>query len=128
MRKTRIVAAFRRQNAGNCVLIVERFAVMGESFAAMDVKSGKTVAKQVLTFASTGRTAVTEHRNKSCARTGARSDPIDVKFLVIVENSDRIIAICAATGAISGATAGTLDTKKPRGKGTKGKRGMGHGN
>ncbi|HEV7683654.1 MAG TPA: hypothetical protein VGO68_16115 [Pyrinomonadaceae bacterium] len=110
MRKTRIAAVFRRQNVGSCVLIVGRFAAIGESCGGMVVKSGKTAAKQDRTFASTGKTDATAPRNKSCARTGTRSDPIDEKFLVIVENSDRIIAICVATGAIFGATAATRDT------------------
>jgi hypothetical protein len=104
------------------VLIGERFAVIEESCAAMVVKSGKTAAKHDPTFASTGRTGATAPRNKSCVRIAARSDPIDVKFLVIVENPDRIIAICVATGAISGATAVTQDTNKP---GEKVKRGKG---
>src|SRR6185295_14648516 len=97
LRKTRTPAAFRRQNAGNCVLIVERFAVIGESCGAMVVKSGRTAARQDLTFASCGRTDATERRNTRCARIDARSDPIDVKFLETVENSDRIGVICGAT-------------------------------
>ena len=119
LRKTRIAVAFRRQNAENCVLIVERFAVIEESFGAMVEKSGRTAAKQDLTLANTGRTDATGPRNKSCVRTAARSDPIDEKFWVTVENSDRIIAICVATGAISGEIAVTRETRA-QGKGGRG--------
>lgn len=56
-------------------------------------------------------------------QTGAKSDPIDAKYLVTGVSFGRIVAIYVATGAISGAIGMTRDTEsKKRGKGAKGKR------
>jgi hypothetical protein len=67
------------------------------------------------------RIGAKELRRRNFARTGEKSDPIDVKYLVTVESFDRTVVICVATGAISGMIVVTRDTRN-RGPGKKGKR------
>ena len=59
-------------------------------------------------------------------QTGAKSDPIDTKYLVTGVSFDRIVVIYAATGAISGAIGVTRDTDTDEmGKRVKGEEGKG---
>jgi len=88
----------------------------------MYARSGKIAAKQDLTCVSIVRIVARGPRSRSFVQTGAKSDPIDAKYLVTGVSFDRIVAIYVATGAISGAIGVTrdIDTREKRRK--KGKR------
>jgi len=68
----------------------------------MDVKSGRIVRKRGLTCVSIVRIAAKGLRSRNFARTGEKSDPIDVKYLATGESFDRTDVIYVATGAIFG--------------------------
>lgn len=72
---------------------------------------GKIAKKQGLTCVSIVRIGAKELRSRNFVRTGEKSDPIDVKYLVTVESSDRIVAIYVATAAIFGTIVVTRDTR-----------------
>ena len=78
----------------------------------MYARSGKIAAKQDLTCASIVRIVAKGLRSRNFVQTGAKSDPIDAKYLVTGVSFDRIVAIYAVTGAISGAIGVTPDTDK----------------
>ena len=54
-------------------------------------------------------------RSRNFVRTGEKSDPIVVRYLVTGVSFDRIVAIYVATGAISAAIGVTRDTKTEKG-------------
>jgi len=87
----------------------------------MYARSGKIAAKPGLTCASIVRIVAKGPRSRSFVQTGAKSDPIDAKYLVTGVSFDRIVAIYVATGAISVAIGVTrdIDTGK-REKGVEG--------
>ena len=103
----------------SCGRIAEKFARTAERPEAMYERSGKIAAKQDLTCVSIVRIVAKGPRSRSFVETGAKSDPIDAKYLVTGMRFDRIVAIYVATGAISRAIGVTRDTET----GVKGGRG-----
>jgi len=86
----------------------------------MYARSGKIAAKQDMTCVSIVRIVAKGPRSRNFVQTGAKSDPIDAKYLVTGVSFDGIVAIYVATGAISGAigvTRGTDTSKRVKGKG-----------
>jgi len=71
------------------------------------------------------RIVAKELRSRNFARTGEKSDPIDVKYLATGESFDRTDVIYVATGAIFGTIVVMLDidAEKEGGRGKTGKRG-----
>ena len=124
--KTQIAAGFHRRNAVSCGRIAEKFVRTAERSEVTYARSGKIAAKRDLTCVSIVRIVAKGPRSRSFVQTGAKSDPIDAKYLVTGVSFDRIVAICVATGAISDTIGVTRDTDK-RVKGEGGKRGRGKG-
>jgi hypothetical protein len=86
----------------------------------MYARLGKIAMRQGLTCVSSVRIGAKERRSRNFSRTGEKSDPIDVKYLVTVESFDRIVVIYVATAAIFGTIVVTRDTRD-RGKGKRGR-------
>lgn len=110
-RRIQIAAGFHPPNAGSCAQIAERFARTAETSAVMYARLGKIAMRQGLTCVSIVRIGAKELRSRNFARTGEKSDPIDVKYLVTVESFDRTVVIYVATDAIFGTIVVTRDTR-----------------
>lgn len=77
----------------------------------MFARLGRIAMRQGLTCESIVKIVEKELRSRNFARTGERSDPIDVKCLATGASFDRTVAIFVATGAIFGTIAVTHDTR-----------------
>jgi hypothetical protein len=73
---------------------------IGESFAVIGARSGKTLGNSDQTCVNIGRTGARVRRHKSCARIELKSEQTDVRFDVITVNFAKIDETCVTTAMI----------------------------
>jgi len=98
----------------SCERIAEKSARTRKRFVLTGARSGKTAAKQDLTYASIARIDAKGLRSRSFAQTVVKSDLIDAKCAATGMSCGRIGAICEETFAISGETGAMLVGTSPQ--------------
>lgn len=103
-----MAAALGQDNATSCARTDERSAQIRETFEETGRRSGRTLAKFDLTYASTDRIDVKELRGRNSARTVVKSGLIEGKYVEIVTRFVAIVVTSEVMYATSVRTGGTL--------------------